>query len=153
VGLKPLSSAVATAALGRAAFQAKFSDAATTSADRIIGAFPAVAAALGLSIGVNLLPPALSYQLAMTAMAATGVLTAVYAAIFKVGRSPADGPSLMAKGFVLQTLMWGLALALTTPWQVWSFTVMGAAGLGLILWAFGRELWSLRPSARAPKSQ
>ena len=148
VGLKPLSSAVATAALGRAAFQGKFADAATTSADRIIGAFPAVAAALGLSIGINMVAPPLTYQLAMTAMAVTGVLTAVYAAIFKPGRSPADGPALMGKGFVLQTLMWGLALALSTAWQAWAFTIMGAAGVGLILWAFGRELWSLRPAAK-----
>lgn len=144
LGLKPLSAAVATAAFGKAAFPTKFADANTTSADRVFGAFPAVAASLGLSIGVSLVAPAFSYQLAMGAMAATGVATAVYAAVFRPGRSPADGPALMGKGYVLQALMSGLALALGSQLS-WVFAALAAAGFLTVLFAFGRELWSLRP--------
>jgi hypothetical protein len=148
-GLRPLSSAVTTAALGRTAFQGKFADPATSSADRIVGAFPAVAAAVGLSIGImTALSTAVSLStVALGAMATTGVVGALYAAIFVPGRSPADGPARMAKGYVLQALMSGLAIALTNPWLVWPFAALGAAGFALVLWTIGRELLSRLPAS------
>ena len=152
VGLKPLTSAIAIAALGRTAFQDKFTDPATTSADRIMGAFPAVAAAVGISVGVALtalVAPALSFVIATGAMAMTGVATAIYAATYKPGRSPADGPATMAKGYVLQALMMGLALAVTNPFLFWPFAALGAGGFALVLWATARQIWSLRPGAPA----
>jgi hypothetical protein len=150
-GLQPLSAAVVTAALGRTAFQGKFSDPATSSADRIVGAFPAVAAALGISLGVMSLAVApLSVTLAVGAMAVTGVATALFSSLFKLGRSPLDGPALMAKGYVLQALMTGLALAVTSPYQFWIFAAMGTAGFGLVLWAMGRELLSFLPGRATP---
>lgn len=151
-GLQPLSSAVVTAALGRTAFQGKFMDAATTSADRIVGAFPAVAAALGISLAaaVGFVAPPLAVTIALGAMSATGVMTAVYTALFKLGRSPLDGPALMGKGYVLQALMTGLALAVSNPWLHWPFALMGAWGFGLVLWAMGRELLSFLPGRAVP---
>jgi hypothetical protein len=152
VGLQPLASAIAIAALGRTAFQDKFTAPATTSADRIMGAFPAVAAAVGLSVGVvmtALAAPALSFVIATGAMAATGIATAIYAATYKPGRSPADGPAMMAKGYVLQALMMGLALAVSNPFLFWPFAALGAAGFALVLWATARQIWSLRPGAPA----
>lgn len=152
-GLQPLSSAVVTAALGRTAFQGKFMDAATTSADRIVGAFPAVAAALGISLGVvgfGLVAPPLTLTAAMAAMTVTGVAVAVYTAIFKLGRSPLTGPSQMAKGFVLQSLMMGLSLAVTNVALAWIFAALGAAGFGLVLWASAQELLSFLPGRAVP---
>jgi len=150
-GLQPLSSAVVTAALGRTAFQGKFMDPATSSADRIVGAFPAVAAALGISLGVALfVAPPISITLALAAMTVTGVATALFTALFKLGRSPLDGPAKMAKGFVLQALMTGMALAVSNPYLFWIFTAMGAAGFGLVLWAMARELISFLPGHATP---
>jgi hypothetical protein len=154
VGLQPVTSAVAVAALGRTAFQDKFMDPATSSADRVMGAFPAVAAAVGISVGMTMAalaapPAALSLTLATSAMAATGVATALYAAIFKPGRSPIDGPARMAKGYVLQSLMMGLALAMTNPYLFWAFAAMGTAGFGLVLWTTALEAWAHRPGAPA----
>lgn len=151
-GIQPLSSAIVTAALGRTAFQGKFMDAATTSADRIVGAFPAVAAALGISLGVAagfVAIPAWT-TMALGAMTVTGVAVAIYTAVFKLGRSPADGPALMGKGYVLQSLMTGLSLATSGPYLPVIFGLMGAAGFGLVLWATGRELWSLIPKKTPP---
>ncbi|MFI5362670.1 MAG: hypothetical protein ACHQ49_11925, partial [Elusimicrobiota bacterium] len=150
IALKPLSGAVAIAAMGRTAFQDKFTDPNTTSADRVMGAFPAAAAAVGISLAVAvtaLVAPALSFKIATTAMAATGVATAFYAAVFKPHRSPPDGPALMAKGYVLQALMMGLALAVTNPFLFWPFAALGTYGFALVLWATAREAWSLRPGA------
>jgi hypothetical protein len=152
-GLQPLSSAVVTAALGRTAFQGKFLDAATSSADRIVGAFPAVAAALGISLGVvgfGLIAPPLTLTIAMGAMTVTGVAVALYSALFKLGRSPLDGPSRMAKGYVLQALMTGLSLAVTNPYLAWIFAAMGAAGFGFVLWTMGKELLSFLPGRGTP---
>ncbi|MFI5345705.1 MAG: hypothetical protein ACHQ51_04955 [Elusimicrobiota bacterium] len=152
-GLQPLSSAVVTAALGRTAFQGKFMDAATSSADRIVGAFPAVAAALGISLGVvgfGLVAPPLTLAVAMGAMTVTGVAVALYSALFKLGRSPLTGPSQMAKGYVLQALMTGLALAVTNPYLIWIFSAMGAAGFAMVLWSMGRELISFLPGHATP---
>jgi hypothetical protein len=146
--LQPITTAIATAALGRTAFQDKFTDPATSSADRITGAFPAAAAAVGISVasvmGI-LAVPTLAATLFTRAMAVTGVATALFAAIYKPGRSPAEGPAQMAKGYVLQALMMGLALAMTSSNLFWIFAAMGAAGFGLVLWAAGRELWSFIP--------
>src|SRR5208282_2857051 len=135
----------------RTAFQDKFADPATTSADRVLGAFPAVAAAFGLSVATfaALAAPALTLTtVATAAMGATGVLAALYSAIFTPGRSPSDGPARMAKGFVLQALMGGLALTLSSAWFVWPFAALGAAGFALIAWTVARELWSLIARAR-----
>jgi hypothetical protein len=151
IGLQPLTSAIAVAALGRTAFQDKFTDPATTSADRVMGAFPAVAAAVGISVGAAmtaLVSPALAFTIATSAMAATGVAAAIYAAIFKPGRSPLNGPSRMAKGYVLQALMMGLALAVqSNPYLFWPFALLGAAGFGLVLWTTALEIWAHRPGA------
>lgn len=153
IGLQPLTSAIAIAALGRTAFQDKFTDPATTSADRVMGAFPAVAAAVGISVGVAmgaLVAPALAFTVATTAMAATGVATALYAAIFKPGQSFANGPARMAKGYVLQSLMMGLALAVqSNPYLFWPFALLGSAGFALVLWTTALEIWAHRPGAPA----
>jgi hypothetical protein len=154
IGLEPITGAIAIAALGRTAFQDKFTLTSTTSADRVIGAFPAVAASVGISVGMAMTalvapPAALALTLATNAMAATGVATALYAAIFKPGLTPPDGPSKMAKGFVMQSLMMGLALAVTNPYLFWPFAAMGAAGFGMVLWSTLQALWALRPGAPA----
>ncbi|MDE2509766.1 MAG: hypothetical protein KGL74_01470, partial [Elusimicrobia bacterium] len=88
--------------------------------------------------------------LAMGAMTVTGVATALYAAIFKLGRSPLAGPALMAKGYVLQALMTGMALAVANPYLTWIFAAMGAAGFALVLWTMGRELISFLPGHAEP---
>jgi hypothetical protein len=153
IGLQPLSSAVAVAALGRTAFQDKFTAPATSSADRVMGAFPAAAAAVGISVGMAmtaLVAPPLAFTIATAAMAATGVATALYAAIFKPGQSLPNGPARMAKGYVLQALMMGLALAVqSNPYLFWPFAVMGAAGFALVLWTTALEIWAHRPGAPA----
>ena len=153
IGLQPLTSAIAIAALGRTAFQDKFMDPATTGADRVMGAFPAVAAAVGISVGMAmgaLVAPALAFTIATTAMAATGVATALYAAIFKPGQSLVNGPARMAKGYVLQSLMMGLALAVqSNPYLFWPFALLGSAGFGLVLWTTALEIWAHRPGAPA----
>ncbi len=75
----------------------------------------------------------MAFTIATNAMAATGVATvALYAAIFTPGRSYANSPARMATGYVLQALMMGLALAVTSPWLFWPFALMGAAGFGLV---------------------
>ncbi|MFI5350053.1 MAG: hypothetical protein ACHQ2Z_10950 [Elusimicrobiota bacterium] len=152
IGLQPLTSAIAIAALGRTAFQDKFTDPNTTGADRIMGAFPAVAAAVGISVGViasALVLPTLTFVIATSLMAVTGVATAFYASTYKPARSYAAGPSMMAKGYVLQALMMGLALAVKSPFLFWPFAAMGAAGFALVLWATALQIWSLRPGAPA----
>jgi len=55
----------------------------------------------------------------------------------------------MAKGYVVQALMMGLALAMTNPWLFWSFALMGAAGFGLVLYTTALEVWAHRPGAPA----
>lgn len=150
--LQPITTAIATAALGRTAFQDKFTDPATSSADRVTGAFPAVAASVGISVAtvMGLLTiPALATTLAVHAMAVTGVATAIFTAIYKPGQSPVEGPSRMAKGFVLQALMMGLALAMTNQILFTIFAAMGVAGFGLVLWATALEIWAHRPGAPA----
>ena len=147
--LQPITTAIATAALGRTAFQDKFTDPATSSADRITGAFPAVAASVGISVAtvMGLLAIPAAAVLATHAMAVTGVATALFAALYKPGQSPVDGPARMAKGFVLQALMMGLALAMTNQILFAIFAAMGVAGFGLVLWAAALELWAHRPGA------
>jgi hypothetical protein len=152
-GLMPLSTAVVTAALGRSAFQGAFTDTRTSSADRIAGAFPAVAAALGLSIGLTALgfvAPPLASSIAFTSMAVTGAAAAVYSALFRYGRSPHDGPARMAKGWVLQSLMLGLALAVSNPWLFGLFALMGASGSAMVIYTLARELWSFLPGQAVP---
>jgi len=97
IGLQPLTSAVAIAALGRTAFQDKFMDPATSSADRVFGAFPAVAAAVGISVTMGVAALAvptlpLAVTIATAAMAATGVATALYAALFKPAARRSTAP-------------------------------------------------------------
>ena len=140
--LTPLSSALATAALGQSAFQGKFTDPAASAADRIMGAFPAVAAALGLSVGVLLTAPALLPMLSLGAMSLTGVAAAFYSALYRPGRSPAEGPAAMARGYVLQSLMTGLALAVSGPYLAVPFMALAAWGLWDVLGALVREVLS-----------
>jgi len=141
--VSPLPAALATAALGQTAFQGKFTDPATSSADRIMAVFPVVAAALGLSIGGLKVSPDLLYSLGVGAMSATGVATALYAALYKPGQSPADGPAHMARGYVLQALMTGFALAVANPTIALAFAALAALGLGDVIYATGRAVVSL----------
>jgi len=154
-GLQPLTSAVATAALGQSAFQGTFKDAATSSADRIMSAFPSVAAALGLSVGVVLtmaVPTtflAAALSIAAGVMSVTGVAAALYAALYTPGKSPENGPARMARGYVLQALMTGMALALSNPYFVVPFLLLGAWGFWDVISTTMRELASRLPiSAR-----
>lgn len=147
-GLAPLSAALATAALGHAAFQGKFADPQNSSADRVFAAIPAVAAALGLGAASAFAPLPLSDSVAAWAMAATALMAAVYSAIFTPGRSPGEGPARMAKGYVLQAFYSGLALALTN-WLAWPFALLAACGLAIVLVAFARELLSWLPRRQA----
>lgn len=143
LGVNPLPSAAATAALAQSAFQGKFADKETTSADRVLGAFPAVAAALGLGVGLALAAPSVLMTAATTAMSITGVSAAIYSALYKPGRSPADGPSKMARGFVLQSLMTGLGLAVANPAFATPLLLLGAWGL----WDVVSTAWTEAASA------
>lgn len=129
LAISPLPVTLATAAMAQGAFQGKFADPATSPADRILGAFPAVAGALGLNIGIFLAAPNLILSAAIGAMSVTGAAAAVYAAVYQPGKSAADGPAAMARGFVLQGLMTGLALAMSNPY-------MAAPFAALALWGF-----------------
>lgn len=141
--LAPLTAAVATAALAQAAFAAKFTDPATTPADRIMGAFPAVAAAFGLSVAAPALLPALPLLTVATwAIMATGAAAALYVALFRPEKSPAGGPAMMGRGFVLQATMTGLAVALGPTPYAWFFFALGMAGFAGVMFATGREAWS-----------
>ncbi|MBI3551433.1 MAG: hypothetical protein HY077_02845 [Elusimicrobia bacterium] len=133
IGLKPLPSALTIAALGHSAFQGKFTDPASTPADRIMSAFPAVVAALGLGVILTLAPVALPVAAATMALSITGVAAAIYAALYKPGVSSADGPARMGRGFVLQSLMSGLALALTNPYLVLPLAALSAWGFWDVL--------------------
>jgi hypothetical protein len=151
-GVNPLPAAVATAALGQSAFQGKFADPATSSADRIMSAFPAVASALGLSVGVGALlmsagTAMLLSTLTVNAMAVTGVAAAIFAALFQPGRSSAAGPAAMAKGYVLQSLMSGLALAVTNPYLMVPFLALAAWGFWDVVSTAGGELLALLPDS------
>jgi hypothetical protein len=127
--LTPLTAAVATAALAQTAFAAKFTLPSTTPGERILGAFPAVAMAFGLSLaGTTLLAPSLLLTAATAMLMATGAATALYTALFRLEKSPAEGPGAMGRGFVLQALMTGLSLALgPTPYGLFFFA-LGAWG-------------------------
>jgi hypothetical protein len=129
LALSPLPVTLATAAMAQSAFQGKFADPATSTADRILGAFPAVAGALGLNIGVFMVSPGLILSAAIGAMSVTGAAAAIYAAVYQPGKSADSGPAAMARGFVLQGLMTGLALSMTSPY-------MAAPFAALALWGF-----------------
>lgn len=152
-GLKPLSTAVATAALGQSAFQGTFKDPATSSADRIMSAFPAVAAALGLSVGIVLtlaVPTtflAAALSLAVGVMSVTGVAAALFSALYTPGKSPENGPTRMARGYVLQALMTGMALALSNPYFVVPFLLLGAWGFWDVISTTVREIASRLPAS------
>ena len=140
--LTPLSSALATAALGQSAFQGKFTDPAASPAARIMGAFPAVAAALGLRVGVLMTAQSLLLSLSLGAMSLTGAAAALYSALYRPGLSPAEGPAAMARGYVLQSLMTGLALAVSGPYLAVPFMALAAWGLWDVLGALAREVLS-----------
>ena len=137
-----------TAALAQTAFAAKFMDPATTPADRIMGAFPAVAMAFGLSVGaVAFLPAATMLTVGTAALMITGAATALFTALFRLEKSPATGPAAMGRGFVLQALMTGLALALgPTPYALFFFA-LGMWGFGMVLLATAREIWAAVPQS------
>jgi len=146
--LTPLTAAVATAALAQTAFAAKFMDPATTPADRIMGAFPAVAMAFGLSVGaVAFLPAATMLTVGTAALMVTGAATALFTALFRLEKSPATGPAAMGRGFVLQALMTGLALALgATPYALFFFA-LGMVGFALVMSATAKEIWAAVPQS------
>lgn len=144
-GLTPLPMAMVAAALGHSAFQGKFDDAATSAADRLMSAFPAIATALGLSIGLVLATPAVPLLLlAVKALSATAVAAAVYAAVYKPGKSSAGGPAAMARGFVMQSLMTGLALSVSGTALTLSFLALAAWGFWLVVSTTLRELSARR---------
>lgn len=146
--LTPLTAAVATAALAQTAFAAKFMDPATTNADRVMGAFPAVAMAFGLSVGaVAFLPAATMLSVASAALMATGAATALFTALFRLEKSPAGGPAAMGRGFVLQALMSGLALALGPSPYAFFFFALAAWGFGTVMVATAREAWAAIPQS------
>jgi hypothetical protein len=153
-GIAPLASAVTTASLGRAAFSGRFAYASTTSMERFWGAFPAVAAAVGVSIAAAaLVAPIASVTVGTSAMAATGLLSAVYAYLYKPGYTPLNGPAAMARGYVVQALMTGLALSMSNPVLFWSFAAMAGAGFAQTLWSTLMLVWDLyqsRASATPP---
>jgi len=145
--LNPLSTALATAALGHTAFEGKFADPATSSADRIMSVFPSVAAAMGLTVntllGASLASwPVALHSIAAGAMSATGLAAALYAAFFTPGRSAPSGPARMAKGWVLQSLMGGLAFAVGSLWLSIPFALLAVWGFADAMFASGQELLS-----------
>lgn len=146
--LSPLTAAVATAALAQSAFSAKFMDPATTPADRIMGAFPAVALAFGLSIGaIALIAPTGLFALGTMALMATSAATALFTALFRLEKSPAGGPAMMGRGFVLQSLMTGLALSLgPTPYALFFFG-LGMWGFVSVMKATAAEVWTVVPQS------
>lgn len=146
--LTPLTAAVATAALAQAAFAAKFMDPATTPADRIMGAFPAVAMAFGLSVSAAaFLPAATMLTLGTAALMITGAATALFTALFRLEKSPAGGPAAMGRGFVLQALMTGLAVALGPSPYALIFFALGAWGFGSVMIATAKEVWAAVPQS------
>jgi hypothetical protein len=48
----------------------------------------------------------------------------------------------MAKGWVLQALMGGLAFAVASPWLAVPFAALAVWGFGDVLYAAGQEIWS-----------
>lgn len=147
-GLAPLTAAVATAALAQSAFAVKFTDPATTPADRVMGAFPAVAMAFGLSVGVaTFMMPAGILALSTAAMMATGAATALYTALFRLEKSSAAGPAAMGRGFVLQSVMTGLALSLgPTPYGLFFFG-LGMWGFVNVMRTTSAEVWANVPES------
>ncbi|MBI5240999.1 MAG: hypothetical protein HY926_11045 [Elusimicrobia bacterium] len=136
--ISPLPTALATAALGQGAFQGKFKDAETSSADRIMAVFPAVAAALGLAIVEKALPGmSLLMTYALNAMTVTGVASALFAVTYDPAKSPKDGPDRMASGYVLQALMSGLALAVANPYLTALFAALAVWGFADVIRASG----------------
>lgn len=148
--LTPLTAAVATAALAQTAFAPKFILPATTPAERVLGAFPAVAMAFGLSLaGTTLLAPSLLLTAATAMLMATGAATALYTALFRLDRSPAEGPAAMGRGFVLQALMTGLSLALgPTPYGLFFFALGAWGFIGVMRATLAELLSALPPSFR-----
>jgi hypothetical protein len=149
--LTPLTASVATAALAQAAFSAKFTDPATTPADRIIGAFPAVAMAFGLGIGVMALTTPIGLLLALTASAlmATGAATALYTALFRIEKSAVAGPAAMGRGAVLQSLMAGLAFVVGPSPYALFFLALSAWGFITVMKTTAQEAWSASAPLRA----
>jgi len=144
--LTPLTAAVTTAALAQTAFASKFMDPSTTPADRVMGAFPAVAMAFGLSVGaVTFLPAATMLTIGTAALMMTGAATALFTALFRLEKSPATGPAAMGRGFVLQALMTGLALALGPSPYALFFFALGMWGFGSVMIATAKELWAAVP--------
>ncbi|MDX6768575.1 MAG: hypothetical protein SF051_03525, partial [Elusimicrobiota bacterium] len=147
--LTPLTAAVATAALAQTAFAAKFMLPATTPAERVMGAFPAVAMAFGLSLTAPALVAASPLlTVASAALMLTGAATALFTALFRLDTSPAGGPADMGRGFVLLALMSGLSLALgpASPYAYFFFA-LGLWGFGLVLRATAREVWAALPKS------
>lgn len=146
--LAPLTFAVVTASLAQSAFSAKFMDPATTPADRIMGAFPAVAMAFGLGIGAfALIAPTGLLALSTMMLMATSAATALYTALFRLEKSAAGGPAAMGRGFVLQTLMTGLALALgPSPYALFFFG-LGVLGFASVMRTTATEFWASVPES------
>ncbi|MDD5630071.1 MAG: hypothetical protein PHU21_13465 [Elusimicrobia bacterium] len=139
--ISPLPTALATAALGQGAFQGKFTEAETSSADRIMAVFPAVAAALGLSVVEKAVPGmSLLMTYALNAMTVTGVASALFAVTYDQAKSPKDGPARMARGYVLQALMSGLALSVANPYLTALFAALAVWGFADVVWASGRTV-------------
>lgn len=141
IGINPLPASMATAALAHGAFQGKFTEAATTPSDRLMTTFPAIAAALGLNLGIFLTGAALPIMLAASAMSLTGVAAAVYGALYEPGKSASAGPASMTRGFVLQSLMTGLALSVANPLLAAPFALLAAWGFWDVMSTAVGESW------------
>jgi hypothetical protein len=110
----------------------------------VVGAFPAVAAAFGLSLAAA---PALAAGVTLAGAATalmmlSGAAVALYTALYSPARSPQAGPARMGRGFTLQALMSGMALAVASPYYSAFFFALGLAGFGLVMLAAGAEAWS-----------
>jgi hypothetical protein len=141
--VSPLPTALATAALGQSAFQGKFADPATSAADRIMSVFPAVATALGLSLTTSLLMgvPGLLITAGTAAMTLTGVASLLFSVTYDPAKSPAGGPAHMARGYVLQALMTGLALAVSNQYLVALLAGLAVWGFADVMYASGGTVW------------
>ncbi len=147
MALAPLTAAVTTAALAQNAFATKFVDPATTPADRVVGAFPVVAASFGLSVAaLAFLPVSSMLAIGTSLMMLSGAATALYTAIFRLEKSPADGPAAMGRGLALQSLMTGLALIVPAPYSLFFFG-LGLWGFANVMRATSKEAWAAAPQS------
>ena len=84
--------------------------------------------------------PALLSTLGVGAMTLTGVASLLFAVTYDPAQSPAEGPARMARGYVLQALMTGLALAVANQWLVALFAALAVWGFADVIYASGQTV-------------